>query len=486
MPDGTVALGCKLCQAVAQRVASGDFAEHAARLLRPSTIASGTSRSRLRAHQLAKHQTSFTHRFAVRQSGALLRSRAPAHDDFRKVIRAAKDGIRRGVDGVGVAKKLRRIIWCVAEAIRQQHRVALRRATSIAIHQDKRAAMLLVRFTAADAAMTQVSGILGLVQSHGGHLDIIRSTEDVVRSFCTAGHGRPPSSSSAGVAAGLAVDEELMAYVKAHVHLFNSDAEGAELRAGQMSRFSVRGLAAPLFPHLKCVCWDGAHASRRVMRRPWDADAYLRDVIDRFVLSTKSPVSLIHNSPEFRIWLANSKKLLQDRVGDRVVNFSLARHRFDSTVKPVSRAVLNVYALVRTCEQVVRLRKAASGKAAGRGRKGGDPAGVARKFLDWVTTERIVVLAMLADAGQEAIGLVRALDHEDAPVEDVPWLVRGLLQRITMLFVDGEVVRSGHTQWVLRLLERPLLLVVGGQPKTLGSATGVPADIVAKALAHMS
>jgi hypothetical protein len=74
-----------------------------------------------------------------------------------------------------------------------------------------------------------------------------------------------------------------------------------------------------------------------------------------------------------------------------VNNFSLARHRYDSTVKPVSRAALNLVALVRTADQIVQLRKGGSKEVS-----------AAKEFLNWITTERAILLAMLADAGQEA------------------------------------------------------------------------------------
>jgi hypothetical protein len=127
------------------------------------------------------------------------------------------------------------------------------------------------------------------------------------------------------------------------------------------------------------------------MKRPWDADPVLEDIITTVCTGSKSIVSLIHNSPEFRGWFAEQKRRLEVKVGARVNNFCLARHRYDSTVKPVSRAALNLIALVRTADQIVHLRKGASAEVS-----------AAKAFLNWITTERAILLAMLADAGQEA------------------------------------------------------------------------------------
>ena len=75
------------------------------------------------------------------------------------------------------------------------------------------------------------------------------------------------------------------------------------------------------------------------------------------------------------------------RVGPRVKNFCFARHRFDSLVKPLSLAALAFPALLRTADQIVRLRH---GKQEGN---------AAQEFLDWLTTPRVILLAALANAG---------------------------------------------------------------------------------------
>ena len=106
--------------------------------------------------------------------------------------------------------------------------------------------------------------------------------------------------------------------------------------------------------------------------------------------------------------------------------------------------------------------------------------------MEWITTPRIILLAALADAGQEAIELVRFLDRESVPTEDVPWHVSALLQRITVLFVDGQAVRCGHIRWILEALRRPILVVTGSTVKTLGCLAGTSGPMIQQALNHLS
>ena len=194
------------------------------------------------------------------------------------------------------------------------------------------------------------------------------------------------------------------------------------------------------------------------------------------LLGRSGLVPLIQNSPEFREWfqLHKQRSVGIFRVGERVTNFCFARHRFDSLVKPLSRAVLAFPALLRTADQIVRLRH------------GKDEVKAAKAFLEWITTPRIILLAALADAGQEAIELVRFLDRESVPTEDVPWRVSALLQRITMLCVDGQATRCGHLHWILEALRRPILAVTGSTVKTIGCLSGTSSHVTQQALNHLS
>jgi hypothetical protein len=52
--------------------------------------------------------------------------------------------------GIGRRKKIKQMVWCLAEAARRADRIYLRRAQSVSIMQDGRKNKLLVRFRASD------------------------------------------------------------------------------------------------------------------------------------------------------------------------------------------------------------------------------------------------------------------------------------------------------------------------------------------------
>jgi hypothetical protein len=91
------------------------------------------------------------------------------------------------------------------------------------------------------------------------------------------------------------------------------------------------------------------------------------------------------------------------------------------------------------------------------------------------------------------MGLIRALDREGIATEDVPFYLESLLQRITMLFVDGAVMETGHTAWLLKQLARPILVLSDGLPRSIGGAEVSGAvngeggcALVKRALAHFA
>ena len=101
-----------------------------------------------------------------------------------------------------------------------------------------------MRCTAVYAKRRQRAGVLGYVDCHGTHLDIIDATADIVERFCSSSMGVPRASKRAEVM----FDEALRDHLLKTVHFFNADGESAEQRAGKKSR-TASHRARPLFPN---------------------------------------------------------------------------------------------------------------------------------------------------------------------------------------------------------------------------------------------
>jgi hypothetical protein len=246
----------------------------------------------------------------------------------------------------------------------------------------------------------------------GGSHEIIVSTASIVKMFCSPGLGRQPAAEEKKCdMPETSVDDSMLKQVSEKIHYWNADGASDCQLAGQLCvkapqarPLSQQGREA--FPEMKLVNWDAAHASRRLTSRPWAADRFVQGVVTLFVMSPSSIVRLVQNSQELRMMMKVNKDKLQTRVGQKVANFAFAPHRYDSTTRPIGRAVHNFTALLQTAVQIARLRT------------GTDAGNRANEFLEQISTEKVLQLAFVADAGAEAIVLTRLLDRERARGED--------------------------------------------------------------------
>ena len=334
-----------------------------------------------------------------------------------------------GVKGVARHKKSRQMLWCVAEGHRDLKRMLWRApatTTSTTICQDARKGKLSVRFIAANSNIDRRAVHLGTVDLAREHsLDstgIQEGTMAVISRFCTPCQAPTYIASDRLTASSL--DDSLYQKLTASIETYVSDAAADEIRAGHMlAGQSVSLTAAPDLPHLRVVVRDKPHAMRRLTQRGWKADPYLSEVYSNFVMGPQSPVRLIQFSEAFGAWFAKHVQLLEGRgkavdAHRLVKDLHFAPHRFDSTQKPLQRIVMYLLAVVATMVQVTQERR---GSAEGR---------AAENFLSWLTSERALQLAMMADAGEEHVQVLRLLDYEGFPVDDLSYKLSAFLDRI--------------------------------------------------------
>ncbi len=133
-----------------------------------------------------------------------------------------------------------------------------------------------------------------------------------------------------------------------------------------------------------------------------------------------------------------------------------AKHRFDTWAKPFSRIVLTFEAVLATAQEMHEERRH---EETGRH---------AKHFLNLVDEEMMLSFAMMADAGEENLELVRFLDSENMSTTDIAAECHRFLQRITVLFEGRGCLRSGHTAFMLSLLQKERLLFIDHKAKRVG------------------
>ena len=133
-----------------------------------------------------------------------------------------------------------------------------------------------------------------------------------------------------------------------------------------------------------------------------------------------------------------------------LVSLHAAKHRFESLATPLGSWVAWVQAIVRPAREVVIMRA-------------GPEQVDAQLFLGHITTERCVLLSMLADASDD--GLVFARQHDDFDNMDPASIsaeVRSFLLNAVEQYVHGKIVTSyGYTRYMLDVLK----LAPNGSPQ---------------------
>ena len=233
---------------------------------------------------------------------------APTVQDFQKTWAAVRGG--RALDFLGTAAgrfKNRRVIFCLAEGVRQLDRAFLARCSSMTLSQDVSNSRQLARFWGATDTLEVRAGILGMARDGGtGHKAILRKTLSTLEDFCTPYRGAPPRGPSGG---DRRVPAQRMDDLYNHIRneateVWNTDAGADEILAGKEAKLYGPRAAdvAPILPALKMINRDRAHASRRVVKRPWSADDFLASIHANLVMKKTSMVRVIQYSPAIKKW----------------------------------------------------------------------------------------------------------------------------------------------------------------------------------------
>ncbi|CAK9092657.1 Uncharacterized protein SCF082_LOCUS43606 [Durusdinium trenchii] len=419
--------------------------------------------SSLQLGHAKRHQDSFLHQEAVKHlaSGSdHLESDKPVRNkpELRTALQLAWDSCRKGSsfaaassDEIGSREKVGRLTRALGTALKKTDQEVLRKAYTIALHQDTRQGVLCLRYACASLDSSVVHrGVCGFCHNPGTKSeDIEAGVLSILDDLCDGDH-------------------ELLLHVCDSVELIDSDGASDEQK-------SLR-LLCDIFPHAIFLCRDSTHAARRLTRNPWAADPYLTELMEQYISSSDSICSVIQNSPDLKhVFSVNVSGDCGAEV-QHVKNLGLSHDRFDSASKPLGRFVTCFDSVWRTARHISASRR------------GTEPARKANDFLRHACVESLVQCAMLADAAFESLEVIRFHDTENFDLSSVPKVLANFLHRIDVLFLRKEVVNVGHTKLMLHTLatERTCELHPEGVFKSLGGAGAVQRDILDRCFARMA
>lgn len=256
---------------------------------------------------------------------------------------------------------------------------------------------------------------------YGANADGIKAaTVAVLNTFCTPGSGAPYCNKAAEVT----LNAELLGRIQKTTELLDTDAAADEILAGQKlqgKRQRRQGADETVFPNIKIQNRDKPHASRRIVSRTWQSDGYLHAVCQTFVHAKSSISRIIANSSHFKDIFEKNCKLMAENptTTASIRDISSKMHRWESSSKPFGRGVLYFDALVSTAQRIIDER----GKHTVEGQG-------ALHFLEFCDPEVLMQFAMLADAGDENLALVRFMDDEKFDKSELAGELQAFLRNI--------------------------------------------------------
>ncbi len=227
----------------------------------------------LQTCHLREHANCQKHKKATSDPKTALTLSAPPVEDFQRVLRdvlAHKANGDEGVRDVGKRHKIRKMKFCLAEAIRVRTRIALKNARSLTIHADGSRGRLVVRGQMCGYGLLPQRHLLGtenqVLHFDSSALGLAGAVVNSLRELATPLLGAP------FLAGGSApeVDTTLLTHMCNIVEVFNADAASDEQLAGRLLQTgnnvdSVDRQLGAVFRNMIVLSKDKPHGARRII-----------------------------------------------------------------------------------------------------------------------------------------------------------------------------------------------------------------------------
>jgi len=363
-------------------------------------------------HQASRsHKQAASHALGDADDAAVA---APATEEFCAVLDALQGGklppqsrLRKTV-GIG---------WCLYEAVRDQERMFLQRASVLSIMQDAHGSHVLTRYAACSSNTRQLEvrrGILTLIDpgdkpANSGAQSLSECVRHGIRALATQ---RVPHPGMRPPAIKPSVDVQLAAQVRRHIEMFIADGAADEQLAGRLLSDVCNASGHKIFPRLGYILRDKPHASRRLLQRTWCKDEFLAEIQDRFLFRKYSVAKLLQHSHVLKHRFQSHQAADTKQAVPVLRDMSFAKQHFDSAATPLARMVLCMDDVLQVLTDVIRERR------------GTPPFQATAELLDVLSDEMLLQLGMVAACSDEVLTLTRFLDRENYEAAELPRRLR--------------------------------------------------------------
>ena len=210
-----------------------------------------------------------------------------------------------------------------------------------------------------------------------------------------------------------------------------TDAAASELLAGELERgrrsfADEKGQASLL--GVKLIGRDVAHASTRLLKRPFQVCESLKSIMTEWIHGSESFAQKVHHSHILSQWWAKAVQCQEDSdlAGHQGISLSAAKHRFSSYFLPLSRITRNLQAVFNVCGRIQAMRGAEATWA----------TQLCRNFSSF----KAVMLTMAADAAAISNDYCRQVDREDGDVATLNAGANHFISSARSLFVERQVL----------------------------------------------
>ena len=209
-----------------------------------------------------------------------------------------------------------------------------------------------------------------------------------------------------------------------------------------------------------------------MLERPQKAEPFLDDVAAHVLWNHNSIASILQHMPVCsNVFQAGSR---ENEDAARIKNLRFRRHRFDSQAEPLARTVLAFDAVLKAASIISHARKRE------------DAGKHTALFLEWLDDEKALQTAMLADASDQILTLVRKVDVDFPDPSEHANFVAAFILEGTRMWLEDKCWTIGCTDLMMRLLRKKrTYLISGGAAGTLTLGGQVDDGCKARCLQRM-
>ena len=377
----------------------------------------------LTVHKLTRHEQSKTHKQAVEaQEGKSLAAFAPEEKEFQEVWKGMRAGGSARNGGVCSDKKAQ-MRWCLSEAALEKTRADLQGALSIAVCRDERKGKLLLRYRACRPDLTISCGVLGFEVSDPSSDALAKATRDAICALCQPLRRLPRGFVSRNKPV---YDSEAEERIRNCTTILITDAAAPEMLASGLLAgkrvYATSGERHEYFRNVRVIGRDTAHATTRLLKKPFNSHPLISQVLEEYVLGKDSFAQKVWRSPMYTQWW---RELVDEAGGEGCHSLAAAKHRFSSHLIPLTRICHNLPVMIRLCHKIATLRSESGRWAV--------------QLLKTYSGFKAIVLGLAADAAASSMDFTRFCDQESADISELNSRAIQFGLSVETLFTHGKV-----------------------------------------------